>query len=207
MKHIKNCINQYKIISTAAITIICLFLLSSCLKDTRENLSVSPPLVGFLFPNPNFYPVQGGYLVSAPLSYSGSPQTVVYDSTMAYPSGSNSPLEIELSYTSFPKPFKGPVTVTVGVDSTEIAAINAADGTSFRMLPAGSYTLPNNGMVTIEPVVPGNYPVAVVYPQVTTSMLDTAQQYLLPLKIMSVQQSGIVIASNLNEAAMQIVVK
>ncbi|MGH2642864.1 MAG: DUF1735 domain-containing protein [Chitinophagaceae bacterium] len=221
MRHLIKYNNRFKIIPALACIMISLFFLSSCLKDNTnlDKLHDSPPLVGFLFPSPSFYPSQGGYLISAPLSYSTTPQTVVYDSTQAYPggysahypdpspTGADAPWEIELSYTSFPNPFKEPVTVTVGVDPTEVAEINAADGTNFLMLPSGSYTLPNNGQITIQPVVLGHYPTVVIFPQVTTSMLDTTQQYLLPLKIVSVQQSGIVIASNLNRAAMQIVVK
>ncbi len=198
---------KYKLIPFPALIMGVVLLLSSCLKDTREDLSQSPPLVGFLFPNPGFYPPSGGFVMSRPLTFSGTPQTVTYDSTKAYPAGSNAPLEIELSYTGFPKPYSGLVTVTVGVDTTEIGVINAANGTNFQMLPAGSYTLPNNGQVTIQQAQLGKYPVAVVYPQVTTSMLDTTNEYLLPLKIMSVQQNGVVIATNLNQAAMQIVVQ
>lgn len=183
-----------------------LVTLSSCLKDTREDLSTSPPLVGFLFPNPGFYPPQGGYLVSAALGSSSTPQTLVYDSTQAYPAGNNAPLEIELSYTSFPAPYPTAVTVTVAVDTSVITAINAADGTDFIMLPSGSYTLPNNGQVTIEPAKQGSYPIAMVSPQVTTSMLDASKNYLLPLKITEAP-AGITIATNLNQAAMQVVLK
>jgi hypothetical protein len=183
-----------------------LLALSSCLKDTREDLSKSPALVGFLFPNPGFYPPQGGYLQSAPLAISSTPQTLVYDSTQAYPAGNNAPLEIELSFTSFPAPYSTAVTGTVAVDDSVINTINNADGTDFIMPPAGSYTLPNNGQVTIQPAKPGQYPIAVVYPQITTSMLDASKDYILPLKI-TAAPAGITIASNLNQAAMQIILK
>lgn len=201
-KYIYTC----KLIPFPVLIMGVMLLLSSCLKDTREDLSKSPPLVGFLFPNPGFYPPAGGFVVSRPLTFSSTPQTVTYDSTSAYPAGNNAPLEIELSYTGFPRPYSGPVTVTIGVDTTEISIINAANGTNFQVLPAGSYTLPNNGQVTIQPAQSGKYPVALVYSQVTTSRLDTSLQYILPLKITAVQQSGIVIATNLNQAAMEIVV-
>lgn len=209
MKYLINYNNKFKIIPVLAMAMMGLFFLSSCLKDNTnlDKLHDSPPLVGFLFPGPSSYPSQGGYMVSDTLNYSSTAQTVAFDSASEYPSGGNSPLTIELSYTSFPKPFKEPVTVTVGIDTTEISMINSIDGTNFVMLPSGSYTLPNNGQVTIQPVTLGNYPTVLVQPQVTTSMLDTTRQYLLPLKIMSVQQGGIVIASNLNQAAVQIVVR
>jgi len=187
-------------------TVLSLFLLSSCLRDSRENLGTSPPLVGFLFPSPGFYPAQGGFVMSAPLSFSCTAQTVSYDSTTAFPGGGNSPLQVELSYTSFPAPYHTNVQVTLAVDTTEISQINSANGTNFLMLPAGSYSLPNNSQVTITPAQLGNYPIADVMPQVITSMLDTTQQYILPLRIVGAP-SGIVIASNLSGAAIQIVVK
>ncbi|MGN6531219.1 MAG: DUF1735 domain-containing protein [Ginsengibacter sp.] len=202
MKYIIYFQKKYKILLFIGL----LILFSSCLKDTREDLSKSPPLVGFLFPNPGFYPAQGGYLQSAPLGISSTPQTLVYDSTQAYPSGNNAPLEIELSYTSFPAPYPNAVTVTLGIDTSAIGKINDTAGTDFIMLPAGSYTLPNNGQVTIEPAQPGKYPIAIVLPQVTTSMLDASKDYVLPLKITSAP-AGITIASNLNEAAMQVIFK
>lgn len=207
MKRFGNYISSYKKLLSITILLGVVFSLSSCLKDKREDLSKSPPLVGFLFPNPSFYPASGGYLISAPLAVSTTPQTVVYDSTQAYPAGNNSPLEVELSYTSFPQPYSGgPVTVTIGVDSTEISVIDSIAGTNFTMLPAGSYSFPNNGQLTIEPVQLGNYPIAVFYPQVITSMLDPAKSYILPLKI-TAAPSGITIATNLYQAAMQIVLK
>ena len=206
MKRFINDINKYRNLLGVALLLLVIFSLPSCLKDTREDLSKSPPLVGFLFPNTAFYPASGGFIVSRPLAISSTPQTATYDSTASYPAGGNSPLEIELSYTSFPAPYSGSVTVTVAVDTTEISVINSAAGTSFIMLPAGSYTLPNNGQVTIQPAVLGKYPIAIVYPQVTTSLLDATQQYILPLKITSAQQ-GITIATNLNQAAMAIVLQ
>jgi hypothetical protein len=209
MKNSNRFKNKYKAFpAVAGLLLLMATCLSSCLKDNREDLSTSPPLVGFLFPSPAFYPAQGGYLFSAPLTYSSTAQPLVYDSTQAYPNGSNSPLEIELSYTSFPQPFNKAVTVTVGVDTSEISEINSAAGTNFLMMPSGSYTLPNSGQVTIEPVEVGNYPTVLVVPQVTTSMLDTTggKQYILPLRITSAP-SGIVIASNLSGAAMQVIIQ
>ncbi len=202
MKYIFHFQKKYKMLLFIGL----LVTLSSCLKDTRENLSKSPALVGFLFPNPGFYPPQGGYLQSAPLAISSTPQTLVYDSTQAYPGGNNAPLEIELSYTSFPAPYPTAVTVTVGVDTSAISQINDIAGTDFVLLPAGSFTLPNNGQVTIEPAQAGKYPIALVMPQVTTSMLDASKNYLLPLKITSAP-AGIAIATNLNQAAMQVILK
>jgi uncharacterized protein DUF1735 len=202
MKYVIDLQKKYKHLLLMSL----IFLLSSCLKDKREDLSKSPPLVGFLFPNPDFYPAQGGYVQSVPLGISSTPQTLVYDSTGAYPTGNNAPLEIELSYTSFPAPYPAAVTVTVGIDSSAISSINDADGTDFIMLPTGSFTLPNNGQVTIEPAKLGQYPIAVVYPQITTSMLDASKNYLLPLKI-TAAPAGITIATNLNGAAMQVILK
>ncbi|MHB1921307.1 MAG: DUF1735 domain-containing protein [Chitinophagaceae bacterium] len=206
MKPKINYSKMYRAIPITALVVTCIFSLSSCLKDTRENLSQSPPLVGFLFPSPGFYPPSGGFVFSSPLAYSSNAQTVAYDSTQAYPNAFNAPLEIELSYTSFPAPYKSAVTATVVVDSTIIAEINAADGSSFLMPPAGSYSLPNNGQVTIQPAQLGKYPVAVVYPTIITSKLDTTQQYLLPLRI-TTASSGITVASNLNQAAIHLVIQ
>jgi hypothetical protein len=201
MKRIPSSIRNHQLLWA----VLSIFLLSSCLKDTRENLSTSPPLVGFLFPSPAFYPEQGGFVASAPLAFSSTAQTVSYDSTTAFPGGGNSPIQVELSYTGFPAPYHTNVQVTLAVDTSEIGAINSANGANFIMLPAGSYSLPNNSQVTITPAQLGNYPVANVYPQVITSMLDTTQQYILPLRIVAAP-SGIVIASNLSGAAIQVVV-
>jgi hypothetical protein len=206
MKPLIDFQNKFQRILASIILISLISFLSSCLKDSREDLSKSPALVGFLFPNPGFYPAQGGYLQSAPLGISSTPQTLVYDSTQAYPAGNDAPLEIELSYTSFPAPYSTAVTVTVGVDDSLVSVINDAAGTDFIMLPTDSYTLPNNGQVTIQPAKAGQYPIAVVSPQVNTSMLDVSKNYILPLKITSAP-AGITIATNLNEAAMQIILK
>jgi hypothetical protein len=92
------------------------------------------------------------------------------------------------------------------VDDSLVSVINDAAGTDFIMLPTDSYTLPNNGQVTIQPAKAGQYPIAVVSPQVNTSMLDASKNYILPLKITSAP-AGITIATNLNEAAMQVILK
>lgn len=207
MKRIINFINKHKEFLSIVILLGGLLFLPSCLKDKREDLSKSAPLVGFLFPNTGFYPAAGGFTSSLPLTFSSTPQMLMYDSTQAYPSGNDVPLEIELSYTSFPAPYSGgPVTATVAVDTTEISVINAAAGSNFIMLPAGSFTLPNNGQVTIQPVQLGKYPIAMVTPMITTSMLDTTQTYILPLKITSVSQ-GITVASNLDQGAIAVIIK
>ncbi len=180
--------------------------LASCLKDSREDLSKSPPLVGFLFPSPGDYANNGGFTFSIPLAFSSTPQNLVFDSTQAYPFGTAFPLEVELSYTSFPNPYPKPVTVTLAIDSSIVAAINSANGTSYLAPPSGAVTLPNNGQVTIEPATLGNYPTARIVPTINTSLLDTTQTYILSLKIASAP-AGVVVASNLNEGAIRIVVK
>lgn len=206
MKRFINFINKHNKFLSIVIMLGAITFLSSCLKDTREDLSKSPPLVGFLFPNTGFYPASGGFVSSLPLAVSSTAQTVVYDSTSAYPVGNNSPLEIELSYTSFPQPYSVPVTVTVGIDSTEIPEIDSIAGSDFVMLPTGSYSLPDSGQVTIQPVQLGNYPVAVVSPRVITSMLDPTKNYILPLKIIGAP-AGITISTNLYQAAIAIVLQ
>ena len=86
---------------------------------------------------------------------------------------------------------KSPVTVTIGLDEALIATYNAANGTSFELLPADAYTLGSTSLT-----IPAGQQYATTTLQVYQSKIDPAKSYLLPLSIKD--GGGIALTSNLN---------
>jgi hypothetical protein len=156
-------------------------LLSSCLKDNSPgsiDFSKSPALVGFQYKG-----------------FSATPYVAV---ALPQP-GVKYNLEVTLSVASVT--LSKPVTVTIAEDKASLDAYNTANGTSYVELPAADYSLPNGGVVTINPgqqIV--QFPITLAGDQI-----DFTTNPALALKMISA--SGATIASNLNVAMVILKVK
>jgi hypothetical protein len=79
-----------------------------------------------------------------------------------------------------PKTLSTAVTVTLALDPTDLAAYNAANSTSYIILPPADYTVPS-WTITIPP---GGREVPFKI-NLITSAIDPSQAYVLPIKIVS----------------------
>lgn len=79
---------------------------------------------------------------------------------------------------SAPNPLTYPLKVTLKVDTAALTAYNAANNTSYTLLPAADYTV-SSWVVTI----PANVNLDTLKIYIKTSAIDPSQQYLLPISI------------------------
>jgi hypothetical protein len=84
-----------------------------------------------------------------------------------------------------------PVGVTIFVDAAAITAYNAANGTSFELMPSNAYTL---GATSLT--IPAGKQYATTTLQVYQAKIDPAKSYLLPISIKDA--SGKALSSNQN---------
>jgi hypothetical protein len=147
--------------------------LTSCLKDNgpgAEDYSHSPALVGFQYAGFAFVPVV------APIF--GTPQD-------------SATIELTLSVASLT--LTTPVTVTIAADQPTLDAYNATDTPLVYLpLPPSDYTLPNGGVITINP----GQQIVTFTVHLLGDSINFNQPYALALKIISAQ--GATIATNLN---------
>jgi Domain of unknown function (DUF1735) len=168
-----------KLLLKIALIIICGIFCSSCLKDKApgdENYSHSPALVSFQYLG--FSPVP---FVASVL---GTPQDTIS-------------IEVTLSVAS--TTLQSAVTATITADAPSLTVYNADTTTStyptsFVQLPSSDYTLPNGGVVTINP---GQQIVNFIV-HFAGDKIDFTQDNALALKI--TDSKGATVATNLNTA-------
>ncbi len=97
-------------------------------------------------------------------------------------------IKVNLASVNLPK---SPITVTLGVDDALIATYNAANGTSFELLPTDAYTIGSTSVI-----IPAGEQYATTSLQVYQSKIDPAKSYLLPISIKD--GGGVALTSNLN---------
>ncbi len=171
--------NKFKYFSLTTITTAILLIagLSSCLKDKNsERYDNSPALVSFQYAGNSALPFTAAIL--------GTPQD-------------SFPIEVTLSVASLT--LSTPVTATIAVDEASLDAYNADETTStfpttYTMLDASNFILPNGGQVTINP---GQQIVSFTV-KFAGDKINFTQDIALALKITSAQ--GATIATNLNTA-------
>lgn len=171
----KNIINIKTLFIIALITI-----LNSCLKDNgpAPDYSNSSALVSFQYTGFSAAPFVAGIL--------GTDQD-----TFA--------LEVTLSVASLT--LSTPVSATIALYPQGLDSFNTANQTSLPLLPDNLYTLPNGGVVTINP---GQQIVNLTL-KLAGDKIDFSKNYVLPLIIKSAQ--GATVATNLNTAIVQIKLK
>jgi hypothetical protein len=81
------------------------------------------------------------------------------------------------------------VTVTVHIDGSQISAYNAANGTSFTLLPANLYSMPDT-VITI----PAGYRIGRIPVNINFPIFPQNQSFALPLTI--VDGGGLIISGN-----------
>jgi hypothetical protein len=164
-----------------AIGLFATALLSSCLKDTSPgtiNFGTSPALVGFQYGGFGFQPYVAAIY--------GTPTDTV-------------DLKVTLSVASIT--LGKAVTASLVADDAFVSSYNTANGTSYNVLPAADYSVPNGGAVTWAP----GTQYAVIHIKFAGQNIDFTQNYAFALKLTNA--NGAVIASNLNEALVTVVLK
>jgi Domain of unknown function (DUF1735) len=156
---------------SAAILVLTISSLSSCLKDSGpvQDFGKSPALVSF--------------------QYKGSGST---DMIASIPLGTNDSVGLEVTLSTSTITLSSPVVVTLALDPDSLTAYNAANGTTYTMLDPADYTLPANSQVTIAP---GKQIVPFVV-HINESLVDFSTDPILIFKIASA--TGATIASNLS---------
>src|SRR6185312_2638325 len=84
-----------------------------------------------------------------------------------------------------------PIKVTLGIDTSLIAAYNTANGTNFQLLPKDAYSIASTSLT-----IPQGEQYATTTLNVYQSKVDPAKSYLLPVSI--TDASGKLLTSNLN---------
>jgi len=84
------------------------------------------------------------------------------------------------------------VTITVQIDTTQISAYNAANGTSYTLLPANLYSM-TDSVITI----PAGYRIGRIPVNINFPIFPQTQSYALPLTI--VNGGGLIISGNSNQ--------
>src|SRR5450755_2906725 len=155
---------------SAAILVLTISSLSSCLKDSGpvQDFSKSPALVSFQ------------YKGSGPI-----------DMVTSIPVGTNDSVGVELTLSASSQILSTPVVATLALDPDSLTAYNAANGTSYTMLDPADYTVPANSQVTI-PAGKQIVPFAI---HINESLIDFSTDPILIFKIASA--TGATIASNL----------
>jgi hypothetical protein len=170
------------LINTKAITLGLMgsgiLLFSSCLKDTGpvEDFSTSPPVISFQTDG------QGGTSINVTVSKMSNQSTPSVDS-------------VELSLGVASLYLSMPVTVSVASQQATLDAYNAANGTTYVLLPAADYAIQNSGSETI----PAGKNLQNFGVSFFGSSIDTTQSYALPLTITAASGGGSIVASNLNQ--------
>jgi Domain of unknown function (DUF1735) len=156
---------------SAAIFVLAISSLSSCLKDTGpvQDFSKSPALVSF--------------------QYTGSASQDMVTSILP---GTDDSVGIEITISTHSGTLSSPVTVTLALDPDSLATYNAANGTTYTMLDPADYTTPANMQLTIAP---GKQIVPFVL-HINESLIDFSTTPILIFKIASA--SGATIATNLS---------
>jgi hypothetical protein len=154
-----------------------ILLFTSCLKDTGpvQDFSTSAPVISFQTDG------QGTDSVDVTVPVSSS-------------QGSPSVDSIELSLGVAKLFLSSPVQVSVSSPQASLDAFNAANGTSYVLLPAADYALQNNGTESI----PAGKNLQNFGVSFYGSSIGTTQTYALPLTITGASGGGSVVASNLN---------
>ncbi len=83
---------------------------------------------------------------------------------------------------SLPRNPKKGVDVTISFDASYLEQYNAEHGTSFKLYPADSVKLQNEGKVLMAPDEKASYSLDLLIPALDTVNYDADQTYLLPLK-------------------------
>jgi len=154
-----------------------ILLFSSCLKDTGpvQDFSTSAPVISFQTDG------QGGTSTSVAVLGTSSQTSPAVDS-----------VEVSLGVASLY--LKTSVQVSVSAPQASLDAYNAANGTSYILLPAADYSIQNSGTVTI----PSGKNLINFGVSFFGSSIDFTQSYALPLTITGATGGGSVVASNLN---------
>ncbi|WP_342329875.1 DUF1735 domain-containing protein [Pedobacter sp. FW305-3-2-15-E-R2A2] len=170
-------INRRTILALAIVT-----MLSSCLKDdnVQQDFTKLPPLVEIYDGTPNF----DGAPNSISAAFVSSAQPITYNVPINYAYSSPSP----------------GVTVTIAVDEVELARYNNVKGTSRVLLPANSYSIPNN-KVTI-PAGAQDVQLPIIF---NSDKISISGSFALPLKI--TDASGTAISKNFASVVLLIAVK
>ena len=166
-----NIISLKKPWLNAAMFVLAITSLSSCLKDTGpvQNFGQSPALVSF--------------------QYKGSQSQDMVTSILP---GTDDSVGVEVSLNASSLTLTTPVTITLALDPDSLALYNAANGTSYTMLDPAAYTTPPNMQVTIAP---GQQIVPFVL-HINETLVDFTTDPILIFKMVSA--SGATIASNLS---------
>lgn len=173
-----------KLYIKAALSLMSIALLSSCLKDSRYavDFTKTTPLVEL----PGAANVSGsaGYFEVVGLVASDAP----------------SPFNVPVNLAS-PHTFGNAITVTLKANPDSLNSYNHANSTDYTLLPAADYNASS-----LSVVIPAGQNLANLVVKVNTSALDPSLTYVLPLTIASVSQSGIQI-SNYNTILYELTVK
>ena len=145
--------------------------LGGCLKDTPYlDVSNTQPIIEF-----GISPANGWY-GPFPLAGDTVGSPVVVDTAIGLVIAS--PQVLNKSYS-----------ITVRVDTTQISAYNAANGTSYTLLPASLYSMPDS-VITI----PAGYRIGRIPVNINFPIFPQTQSYALPLTI--VDGGGLLISGN-----------
>ena len=150
-------------------------LFSSCLKDTPfMDVSNTKPVIEF-----GLSAASGNF---GPFRYKG-------DTTSATPTDTAIALVV-----AAPQPLGTTVTATVAVDPSQIDAFNAANGTSYTLLPSNLYTLTTS--ITIAP----GYSVGSIPVSFNFANFPQPHRYALPLVIVGAKTNGdtLIVSPNSN---------
>jgi hypothetical protein len=154
----------------SAVILIIVIMCSSCLKDTPYlDVSDSPPIIEF-----GLSPANGDF---GPYLYNGDTATApAIDTAIALLIASPQVLTKDIS-------------VTVAVDTSQISAYNAAQGTGFTMLPSNLYALDSLTITIKAGYRVGRLPVSLNFPA-----FPATYNYALPLVITN--GDGLIISGN-----------
>jgi hypothetical protein len=151
--------------------LITVISLSSCLKDTPNYIQVSgsAPIIEF-----GLSPANG---IFGPITYAGdTAASPVIDTAIALVVAS-------------PQVLTKDVTITVAVDSSQVAAYDSANAASFTMMPANLYSLTSTTITIKAGYRVGRIPVTINFPA-----FPPTHNYALPLKI--TDGDGLIISAN-----------
>jgi hypothetical protein len=162
-----------------------ILLLSSCLKENKDTY--------FDFAN-------AGTLVELPLSAYVAKQSKKVQKQEYTASATPSDLPVVVNIAS-PSPLSKDLNVALGVNSSDaLAKFNAANATSYMLLPANAFSAPN-----LSTNIPAGQRLGTVTFKINTGVIDkTITNYVLPVSIVDAGGEKI---SNYNTVYYNIIVK
>ncbi|HVS98121.1 MAG TPA: DUF1735 domain-containing protein [Puia sp.] len=144
--------------------------LGGCLKDTPyQDVSHTAPLIEF-----GLSPANGRY------------PPIVFDGDTSGAPAADTAIGLVIAS---PQVLDKPYTITVAVDASQIAAFNAANGTSYALLPTNLYSMPNLAIT-----IPAGYRIGRIPVTLNLPAFPASHSFALPLTI--VNGGGLLVSGN-----------